>query len=472
MKYSCDVIKDLLPLFHDDVCSDDTKKVVNEHLNECEACRDYYKKMCSSDVVELAAFDEKQEKKMAEAMEASWKGLVKKAIKVILIILGAILAIPSTGLVIFLLVLFLVDGRVRTHTDIEDYEKYRSGPNAEEEYRTRWGMDEDIWPGKITDEMNVADYKLVYYNPWDAQYVGYLVVDYDSEAYEKELTRLESKEHDDYFGIYGVTGEKDYQILAMDADDYHGFIYAMTDGKGRIIYAEQVFCNYFMDLKYEKYIPEEYLLEGFDASATNPYHEKMKNKTFEPVGTSGVHGLSAYDKQKLIDENHSDLHSYFMVFPKDVKKVQEGSYTERLHTDIASTSGIVFLNATYSESDYEAEVERLSKISCTIKTQISKKEDEFTQEIMYDDSMYNYPAYIAADGNCGTYEYALLDEENHMITYVLVKYPDDEILRRYKDYLKKDRKSYDDSGTNTWEYFSIYAHQFPGEDGLSIYGGE
>ena len=37
MKYSCDVIKDLLPLFHDDVCSDDTKKVVNEHLNECEA---------------------------------------------------------------------------------------------------------------------------------------------------------------------------------------------------------------------------------------------------------------------------------------------------------------------------------------------------------------------------------------------------------------------------------------------------
>ena len=187
MKYSCDVIKDLLPLFHDDVCSDDTKKVVKEHLNECEDCREYYRKMCSSDVVELAAFDEKQEKKMAEAMEASWKGLVKKSIKVILIILGAILAIPSTGLVIFLLVLFLVDGRVRTHTDIEDYEKYRSGPNAEEEYRTRWGMDEDIWPGKITDDMNVADYKLVYYNPWDAQYVGYLVVDYDSAAYEKSL---------------------------------------------------------------------------------------------------------------------------------------------------------------------------------------------------------------------------------------------------------------------------------------------
>ncbi len=284
MKYSCDVIKDLLPLFHDDVCSDDTKQVVKEHLNECEDCREYYKKMCSSDVMEFAAFDEKQEKKMAEAMEASWKSLVKKAIKIVLIVLGAIIAIPSSAIVVFLLVLFLWNGRVEKHTDIKDYEKYRSGPNAEEDYNNRWDMDEDIWPVKITDDMNVADYKLVYYNPWDAQYLGYLVVDYDSEAYEKELTRLESKEHDDYFGIYGVTGEKDYQILAIDADEYNGFIYAMTDGKGRIIYAEQVFCNYFMDLKYEKYIPEEYLLDGFDASSGNPYYEKMKDKPYQPVG--------------------------------------------------------------------------------------------------------------------------------------------------------------------------------------------
>ena len=34
--------------------------------------------------------------------------------------------------------------------------------------------------GKITDDMNVADFKMVYYNPWDAQYLGYLVVDYSA----------------------------------------------------------------------------------------------------------------------------------------------------------------------------------------------------------------------------------------------------------------------------------------------------
>jgi hypothetical protein len=36
---SCNIIKDLLPLYVDDVVSDDTKKFVEEHLNHCEVCR-------------------------------------------------------------------------------------------------------------------------------------------------------------------------------------------------------------------------------------------------------------------------------------------------------------------------------------------------------------------------------------------------------------------------------------------------
>ena len=49
-----------------------------------------------------------------------------------------------------------------------------------------------------------------------------------------------------------------------------GFVYALTDGNGRIIYAEEIFCNYFMDLQYWKYMPKEYLLDGFDATQNNP----------------------------------------------------------------------------------------------------------------------------------------------------------------------------------------------------------
>lgn len=45
MKYSCDIVKDVIPLYYDEVCSDQTKKMVEEHLQECNACKAVMKKM-------------------------------------------------------------------------------------------------------------------------------------------------------------------------------------------------------------------------------------------------------------------------------------------------------------------------------------------------------------------------------------------------------------------------------------------
>lgn len=39
MKISCEVVQDLLALYHDGVCSKDSAQIVKEHLNECEKCR-------------------------------------------------------------------------------------------------------------------------------------------------------------------------------------------------------------------------------------------------------------------------------------------------------------------------------------------------------------------------------------------------------------------------------------------------
>ncbi len=35
----CDVIKDILPLYVDNVVSEETKKIVSEHITECESCK-------------------------------------------------------------------------------------------------------------------------------------------------------------------------------------------------------------------------------------------------------------------------------------------------------------------------------------------------------------------------------------------------------------------------------------------------
>lgn len=39
MKYNCDLISDLLPLYKDDICSEASKKIVEEHLAECADCK-------------------------------------------------------------------------------------------------------------------------------------------------------------------------------------------------------------------------------------------------------------------------------------------------------------------------------------------------------------------------------------------------------------------------------------------------
>ena len=41
-KIACDVIKDLLPLYVDNVCSEKTKDLIEEHLAGCEECQQYY----------------------------------------------------------------------------------------------------------------------------------------------------------------------------------------------------------------------------------------------------------------------------------------------------------------------------------------------------------------------------------------------------------------------------------------------
>lgn len=182
----------------------------------------------------------------------------------------------------FFAMLFLIFGamfsKVEEYDNIKQYGEF-IGASAREEYRNKWGMDESIFPEAITDNMKVEEYKMVYYNPWDAQFLSYLVVSYNENDYEKEVERLQKYNSTDYIGYYGVTGFTKFNLLAMYANEYQGFVYAITDGESKIIYVELIFCNYFYDLEYEKYINKDYLPDGFDATIDNAYQkEKLKSK--------------------------------------------------------------------------------------------------------------------------------------------------------------------------------------------------
>jgi hypothetical protein len=187
--------------------------------------------------------------------------------------IGFVMHFIDVILATILLLITSFFSQVEINEDILKYNQY-IGQEAIEPYRVKSSMDEKIFPESITDNMKVEDYKMVYYNPWDAQYLSYLVVNYDESDYEAEVSRLKSYDSTDYIGYYGVTGFSKYELLAMSANDYNGFIYALTDGKGKIIYVELIFCNYYYDLDYSKYINVDYLPDGFDATVDNNYRKE------------------------------------------------------------------------------------------------------------------------------------------------------------------------------------------------------
>ena len=67
MKISCDVIRDLLPLYVDEVLSNDSKTLVDEHIEECENCRDELKKL-SGDEVHSCAVNQIENKNIYDSL--------------------------------------------------------------------------------------------------------------------------------------------------------------------------------------------------------------------------------------------------------------------------------------------------------------------------------------------------------------------------------------------------------------------
>ena len=189
----------------------------------------------------------------------------------IIILIIAIIAFIGCGAL-----LLMGLGFFETYDTVTDVAEYQNviGDKAIDVYQDKWGMDEEIFPASV-DGLNVEDFKMIHYDPFDEQFISYLVVNYDSESYRAELERLQELGIDDYEGMFGSTGFSYYNLLAMRADSYQGLIYALTDNQSRIIYVELIFCNYYFDIPYQKEIPLEYLPDGFDATEDNPYRNQM-----------------------------------------------------------------------------------------------------------------------------------------------------------------------------------------------------
>ncbi|WP_097027477.1 zf-HC2 domain-containing protein [Clostridium peptidivorans] len=144
-KVSCDIIKDLLPLYHDKVCSNDSSKMVEDHLTECSDCKNELNKIgteinLSKETVKENLSDSNVIKNIA----VFWRrtkvrtfiiGVIGAAVLFTIVLLGftyPIVNVP-TDVMKITEVSQLSDGRIAYHVELTDeYRLNRLAFNTDE----------------------------------------------------------------------------------------------------------------------------------------------------------------------------------------------------------------------------------------------------------------------------------------------------------------------------------------------------
>lgn len=99
MNISCDIIKDLLPLYHDDVCSEDSKIAIEEHLKNCIECQRYFDSI--NEQVFQNDLDTNTEQVKAKSLRLLKKKIIKKnvIISIISIVCAAIVFLGGSFII-------------------------------------------------------------------------------------------------------------------------------------------------------------------------------------------------------------------------------------------------------------------------------------------------------------------------------------------------------------------------------------
>ncbi len=111
MKYPCDLIQDLLPLYHDGVCSEESKKAIENHLSECSACKEYYTALCEADGMEIDSYSPDRERQKAASFHAVKKKLLRKQV---------LLAFASV--IVLVAITFAAIGVLKSTLNVVEYE--------------------------------------------------------------------------------------------------------------------------------------------------------------------------------------------------------------------------------------------------------------------------------------------------------------------------------------------------------------
>ena len=92
-KFDCDITKDLLPLYIDSVCSEKSSECVEEHLKECNNCREELRKL--RECPEIPTVEADVKKAVKNAGKRIKKGKKKAIIETTALIMIIVLLIGT-----------------------------------------------------------------------------------------------------------------------------------------------------------------------------------------------------------------------------------------------------------------------------------------------------------------------------------------------------------------------------------------
>ncbi len=255
MKYSCNLIRDLLPLYCDRVCSKDSAEAVQEHISTCEECKNIYIGMQQS----ISMDSERYEKQQLVSMQK-----VKKKIKKRNTIFASIGIVAGILFVIIVIRVLLVAGVIifavqdggkhsYTSTDINDYGVF-------EEFNGYSKL--DIFPKQLSDNMEVYKYSYYYADTFlDPTAQIYLECSYEENEYSKEIERLKGIQEEYEGRIQSIVYDTDSfsypAYVTIDADN-HCYEYALLIGGKKIAYVFLQFINEEDIVFPKEYLPKEY----------------------------------------------------------------------------------------------------------------------------------------------------------------------------------------------------------------------
>lgn len=131
-KISCDIVKDLIPLYVDDVCSEDSKKMVETHLSECDPCQRELNNLKADITIPKKEFENNNaEYRVLKNIATIWnrskikafiKGIIIAALLASFVFAGFnwdVVSVP-TNVIEITDVSQLEDGRIVYHTELID----------------------------------------------------------------------------------------------------------------------------------------------------------------------------------------------------------------------------------------------------------------------------------------------------------------------------------------------------------------